>query len=241
MDSISAFDKHNNIFKVETLILLITGILIFANWSTWIFAVVTNKLIDASFGYYIMPILSVLFGIVFLKEPYNKQKILAVLLVAISVVYLLINFNSVPWTGLIVAFTWSTYSLLRKKINVDPDSGLLVESLFMSPIALLAFYLIAQDGNNFFSFHDPIVSFWLFLAGGVTLIPLFLWLKGVGLAGLGNSGMIFFITPTCQFLLGYLYYDEYFDINKLIGFIIIWIAVAIYLKDLTNVKEIKLV
>ena len=225
----------------KTLILLITGILIFANWSTWIFAVVTNKLIDASFGYYIMPILSVLFGIVFLKEPYNKQKILAVLLVAISVVYLLINFNSVPWTGLIVAFTWSTYSLLRKKINVDPDSGLLVESLFMSPIALLAFYLIAQDGNNFFSFHDPIVSFWLFLAGGVTLIPLFLWLKGVGLAGLGNSGMIFFITPTCQFLLGFLYYDEYFDINKLIGFIIIWIAVAIYLKDLTNVKEIKLV
>ena len=225
----------------KTLILLITGILIFANWSTWIFAVVTNKLIDASFGYYIMPILSVLFGIVFLKEPYNKQKILAVLLVAISVVYLLINFNSVPWTGLIVAFTWSTYSLLRKKINVDPDSGLLVESLFMSPIALLAFYLIAQDGNNFFSFHDPIVSFWLFLAGGVTLIPLFLWLKGVGLAGLGNSGMIFFITPTCQFLLGFLYYDEYFDINKLIGFIIIWIAVAIYLKDLTNIKEIKLV
>ena len=225
----------------KTLILLITGILIFANWSTWIFAVVTNKLIDASFGYYIMPILSVLFGIVFLKEPYNKQKILAVLLVAISVVYLLINFNSVPWTGLIVAFTWSTYSLLRKKINVDPDSGLLVESLFMSPIALLAFYLITQDGNNFFSFHDPIVSFWLFLAGGVTLIPLFLWLKGVGLAGLGNSGMIFFITPTCQFLLGFLYYDEYFDINKLIGFIIIWIAVAIYLKDLTNVKEIKLV
>ena len=108
-------------------------------------------------------------------------------------------------------------------------------------LLLLAFYLIAQDGNNFFSFYNPIISFWLFLAGVVTLIPLFLWLKGVGLAGLGNSGMIFFITPTCQFLLGFLYYDEYFDINKLVGFIIIWIAVAIYLKDLTNVKEIKLV
>ena len=216
----------------KTLLLLTTGILIFINWSTWIYAVVTNRLIDASFGYYMMPILSVFFGIIFLNEPYNKQKIVSVLLVVISVIYLLMNFSSVPWTGLIVAITWSTYSLLRKKININPDLGLLMESLFVSPIALLAFYLLSQDGNNFFSFSDPIISFWLFLAGVVTVIPLFLWLKGVELAGLGTSGMIFFITPTCQFLLGFFFYDEYFDLNKLIGFIIIWIAVAIYLHDL---------
>ncbi len=74
----------------------------------------------------------------------------------------------------------------------------------------------------------------MFLAGVVTVIPLFLWLKGVELAGLGTSGMIFFITPTCQFLLGFFFYDEYFDLNKLIGFIIIWIAVAIYLHDLSR-------
>ncbi|SVD79167.1 uncharacterized protein METZ01_LOCUS432021, partial [marine metagenome] len=217
----------------KTLLLLTTGILIFINWSTWIYAVVTNRLIDASFGYYIMPILSVFFGIIFLNEPYNKQKIVSVLLVVISVIYLLMNFSSVPWTGLIVAITWSTYSLLRKKININPDLGLLMESLFVSPMALLAFYLLSQDGNNFFSFSDPIISFWLFLAGVVTVIPLFLWLKGVELAGLGTSGMIFFITPTCQFLLGFFFYDEYFDLNKLIGFIIIWIAVAIYLHDLS--------
>ena len=225
----------------KTFRLLITGILIFANWSTWIYAVVTNRLIDASFGYYIMPILSVLFGILFLKEPYNKQKILSVSLVIISVVYLLINFNSVPWTGLIVAFTWSTYSLLRKKINVSPDLGLLIESLFMTPIALFVFYLITLDGNNFFSPNDLMISFWLFLAGAMTVIPLFLYLKGIELAGLGTSGMIFFITPTCQFLLGIFYYDEYFDFNKLIGFVIIWVAVAIYLHDLTNDREAKLV
>ena len=217
-----------------TLMLIITGVLIFANWSTWIYAVATNKLIDASFGYYTMPILSVFFGILFLKEPYNKQKIVAVLLVIISVIYLLINFNSVPWTGLIVALTWSTYSLLRKKINVDADIGLLIESLFIMPIALFAFYLITLDGNNFFSLNDPLISFWLFLAGAMTVIPLFLFLKGVELAGLGTSGMIFFITPTGQFLLGIFYYNEYFDLNKLIGFIIIWIAVVIYLYDLKN-------
>ena len=239
--STSLYSKWNGIIQIfknkkKTLILLITGLLIFTNWSTWIYAVVTNKLIDASFGYYIMPILSVFFGIIFLKEPYNRQKIISVLLVVISVVYLLINFSAVPWVGLIVAITWSTYSLLRKKINVKPDLGLLIESLFMSPLALLAFYLISQDGNTFFSFNDPIISFWLFLAGVVTLIPLFLWLKGVELAGLGTSGMIFFITPTCQFLLGFFFYNEYFNLNKLVGFIIIWIAVAIYLHDLSREK-----
>jgi chloramphenicol-sensitive protein RarD len=225
----------------KTLLLLLTGILIFANWLTWIYAVVTNKLIDASFGYYMMPILSVFFGILFLKESCNKQKILSVSLVIISVIYLFFNFKSVPWTGLIIAFAWSTYSLIRKKINVQADLGLLIESTFITPIALFIFYIISLDGNNFFSLSDPATSFWLFLAGAMTVIPLFLFLKGVELAGLGTTSMIFYITPTCQFLLGAFYFDEFFDFNKLVGFIIIWIAVAIYLHDITrDKKEVKL-
>ncbi len=88
---------------------------------------------------------------------------------------------------------------VKKKININPDLGLLMESLFVSPIALLAFYLLSQDGNNFFSFSDPIISFWLFLAGAVTLIPLFLWLKGIELAGLGTSGMIFLLPLLVNF------------------------------------------
>ena len=239
--TISLFSKWKDFFNVikkkrEIFYLLLTGFLILCNWSTWIYAVVTNKLIDASFGYFIMPILSVFFGVLFLREPYNKQKILAVFLVIVSVTYLLINFASVPWTGLIVAITWSTYSLLRKKISVETDVGLLIESLFMTPLALIAFYLISLDGNYYFTFSEPKIAFWLFLAGPMTVIPLFLFLRGVDLAGLGTSGMIFFIAPTGQFLLGVFYYNEYFDFNKLIGFIIIWIAVAIYLHDLSREK-----
>ena len=222
--------------KKKLFYLLITGILIFCNWSTWIYAVVTNKIIDGSFGYFIMPILSVFLGIIFLKESYNKQKIISVLLVVISIIYLLIDYSSVPWTGLIVGITWSVYSLLRKKINVESDTGLLIESLFMTPLAILAFYIISFDGNYYFSFSSPKISLWLFLAGPMTVIPLFLFLKGVGLAGLGTSGMIFFIAPTCQFLLGVFYYNEYFELSKLIGFIIIWVAVAIYLHDLSREK-----
>ena len=237
----SLFNKWDIFFKLvkkkrEMSYLLLTGILIFTNWSTWIYAVVTNKIVDASFGYFIMPILSVFLGILFLKESYNKQKILSVTLVIISIIYLLINYSSVPWTGLIVGITWSLYSFLRKKINVESDIGLLIESLFVSPLALIVFYLISLDGNYYFSFSNPQIAFWLFLAGPMTVIPLFLFLKGVDLAGLGTSGMIFFIAPTGQFLLGIFYYNEYFDFNKLIGFIIIWITVAIYLHDLSREK-----
>ena len=239
--TISIYSKWNDVFLIlknikKALILFFCGILIVTNWFTWIYAVVTNRLVDASFGYYIFPILSVFFGIIFLKEPYNKKKLLAVSLVIILVVYLFFNFESIPWVGLIVAITWSTYNLIRKKLKVPADIGLFIESAFMTPFAIFVFYLLTKDGNNFFSPNDLKISFWLFLAGAMTLVPLFLYLKGVELAGLGSTGMIFFFAPTGQFLLGIFYYGEYIDINKSISFVIIWIAVAIYLHDLAQEK-----
>jgi chloramphenicol-sensitive protein RarD len=158
-------------------------------------------------------------------------------LVIISVIYLLFNFESIPWVGFIVAITWSTYNLIRKKLKVPADIGLFIESIFITPFAIVAFYLLTVDGNYYFSPNDLKISFWLFLAGAMTLIPLFLFLKGVELSGLGATGMIFFLAPTGQFLLGIFYYGESLDIHKLISFVIIWIAVAIYLKDLTNDME----
>jgi len=215
-------------------ILFLTGLIILANWGIWIYAVVTNRLIDASFGYYIFPILSVFFGIVFLKEPKNKNKIISILLVFLAVIILLFNFESLPWIGLSVALCWSIYNLIRKKIDIPADIGLFIETLLLSPIAILVFYFISKDGNNFFTLNDLNLAFILFLAGLMTLIPLYLYLKGVELAGLGTTGMIFFITPTCQFLLGIFYYQESFNAVKLLSFCIIWVAVFIYLKDLNS-------
>ena len=215
-------------------ILFLTGLLIFTNWGLWIYAVVTNRLIDASFGYYIFPILSVFFGIVFFKEQTNRNKIISISLVFLAVIILLFNFESLPWIGLSVAFTWSFYNLIRKKINIPADIGLFVETLLLSPIAILAFYFISKEGNNFFTFSDLNLAFILFLAGLMTLVPLYLYLKGVELAGLGTSGMIFFIAPTGQFLLGFFYFEESFNAVKLLSFCIIWVAVFIYLKDLNS-------
>ena len=218
--------------KKNFLILFITSILIFGNWSTWIYAVSTNRIIDASYGYFIFPILSVLFGYLFLKEKLNGNRIFSIIIVICSSIYLTFNLISFPWVGIVVALLWATYTLLRKLINVDTDIGLFIESLFMLPIALIIFYLIAQKGLNDFSLSSPKNMFLLFLAGPMTVIPLFMFIKGVEKCGLSTSGMIFFITPTSQFLLGYFYYDEPFSTDKFISFIFIWFAVLIYLRDL---------
>jgi len=219
-------------FKI-LITLFFSSILIFINWAVWIYAVSSNKIIDASFGYFVMPILSVLLGNIFFKEELNKKKKIAITLVIISIFFLLFfNFKSIPWVGLIVALSWGFYNLLRKKINVDTNIGLLIESLFILPFALIVFYLIVQKGLNDFSFAEPSLMFLLLLAGPMTVIPLFLYVRGVELCGLGPTGMIFYITPTFQFILGFFYYNEPFSTIKLASFILIWIAVFIYLKDL---------
>ncbi len=232
------FSKWNVFFKIvknksNLFYLFISGFLIFINWGVWIYAIATNRIIDASFGYFIMPILSVMLGYLFFKEKLNKKRVFSILLVILSILFLIIvSIKSLPWVGLIVALSWGFYNLVRKKINVDTDVGLLIESLFILPFALLAFYLITSKGYNDFQLSDPSMMLFIYLAGPMTVIPLFLYVRGVELCGLGPTGMIFYITPTFQFLLGYFYYNEPFSITKLVSFIFIWIAVIIYLKDL---------
>ena len=213
--------------------LFLSGLLIFINWSIWIYAVATGKIIDASFGYFIMPIISVLLGYIFFKERLNNKRIFSVLLVIVSILIMVfLNIKTLPWVGIIVALSWAFYNLVRKKINIETDIGLLIESLYIFPFALIAFYFIFDKGLNDFSFTNPGLSLILLLAGPMTVVPLFLYVRGVELIGLGATGMIFYITPTLQFILGYFYYNEDFSLIKLVSFIIIWIAVIIYLKDL---------
>ena len=236
--STTYFSKWNIFFSIFKnykilLTLFFSGLLIFTNWAVWIYAVSNDQIIDASFGYFIMPILSVFLGNIFFKEKINKKRKIAIALVITSIIFLLfVNLKSIPWVGLIVALSWGFYNLLRKKINVDTDIGLLVESLFILPFALVGFYFITQKGFNDFNFSNPPLMILLLLAGPMTVIPLFLYVRGVELCGLGPTGMIFYMTPSFQFILGFFYYNEAFSITKLVSFILIWIAVFIYLKDL---------
>ena len=232
------FSKWDIFFKIigntkNLITLFFSGLLIFINWATWIYAVSSNKIIDASFGYFIMPILSVFLGYIFFKEKINTKRTISIILILVSICFLLLfNFQSLPWVGLIVALSWGFYNLLRKKISVDTGTGLLIESLFILPFAIIAFYIVAINNFNDFGTSNPQLSLLLLLAGPISVIPLFLYVRGVELCGLGPTGMIFYITPTFQFILGYFYYNETFSIMKLVSFIIIWAAVIIYLKDL---------
>tara|TARA_B100001121_G_scaffold300943_1_gene311359 strand:+ start:254 stop:988 length:735 start_codon:yes stop_codon:yes gene_type:complete len=236
------FSKFNKIKKViknkrNILILFLSGILIFTNWAVWIYAISTDRVIDASFGYFIMPIISIFLGFFFFNELLTSKGKISIVIVIISILFLIFSdFKSIPWVGLVVAFSWSFYNLLRKKINVETDIGLLIESLFILPIILISFYFIVQNNVNDFDLSNPKLMFILMLAGPMTVIPLYLYVKGVELCGLGPTGMIFYITPTLQFLLGFFLYNEALNTEKLISFIFIWIAVFIYLKDLYENK-----
>ena len=225
--------KKTIIDKKKVFALFLSGFLIFTNWAVWIYAVASERIIDASFGYFIMPIISVMLGYIFFREKLNNKRLFSVILVIISILILIIfNLESLPWVGIIVALSWAFYNLVRKKIDIDTDIGLLIESLFIFPFALITFYFIVINGYNDFNFSNPSFSIFLILAGPMTVIPLFLYVRGVELIGLGPTGMIFYITPTLQFILGYFYYNEEFSLVKFLSFVIIWIAVVIYLKDL---------
>jgi chloramphenicol-sensitive protein RarD len=231
------YSKWDTFFRIlkkknKIILLFVSGLLVMINWLTWLYSVSSGKLIDASFGYYIFPIFSVFFGIVFLKESYNRNKILAVVFVFAAILYLILQYKVLPWIGLTVAITFSLYGLIRKKVNVDSDIGLLFETLLLSPFAIVAFLYLVKLNLNIFSLDEIKLSFYLLWAGPMTLIPLYLYTKGLQLVGIGPASMIFFATPTSQFFLGTLVYGETFDIHKLISFIFVWIAVFIYLNEL---------
>ena len=230
----SKWNEFNKIINVRfnILILFITALLVSINWFTWLYAVQTNNLLDSALGYYIFPILSVFLGIIFLKEKYNRNKIISVFLVVIGLIYLLIKLGEVPWIGLTVAITFSLYSLIRKKVKVSSDVGLLIETLLITPIAISLFIFLIKYNTNIFSLNEPLLSFYLFWAGFMTLIPLFWYTKGFELIGIGPASMIFFLTPTAQFFLGLYYFKEPLVLDELISFIFIWIAVIIYLNEL---------
>ena len=170
--------------------------------------------------------------VLFLKEKLNKNQAVSVILVIIALVYLLLKLGQVPWIGITVAITFSLYNLIRKKIKVSSDIGLLIETLLISPLAIGLFIYLMNNNANIFSIDNPTLSFYLFWAGLMTLVPLFWYTKGFNLIGIGPASMIFFLTPTSQFILGLFYYNEPLIFDELISFVFIWIAVIIYLNEL---------
>ena len=216
--------------KKKLKILFITSILVSTNWLVFIWAVLNNKITEASLGYFINPIVNVLLGILFFKEKLTKYQALAIFFAILAVFNELISFGSIPVLSLTLAFSFGFYGMLRKKIALSSVPGLLIETLIMSPIAVIYFIYLVSTSKNSFVYPPDYTSLLLVSAGFITVIPL-LWFNAAATRiSIAKLGFLQYIGPSISFLLGVLIYKEPFNENKMITFLLIWIALLIFSK-----------
>ena len=222
-------------------LLVLASFLITANWLTYIIAVNTNHVLEASFGYYLNPIITIILAVVFLKEKLTRIQTIACICVGISLLYLFISIGSLPWISILLALTFGLYSLCKKKIILSPKAGLLIETAIVSPIAIIYMIYLGSSNNVTFYNSDTVTLIALLLSGAITAIPLMLFAKGAVDIPLYLLGILQYLPPTMQFFVGIFIYNEQLSIEKLISFIIIWIAVAVFCYSaVTSMKKYSL-
>ena len=212
-------------------LLFCSSILIAINWLVFIWAVNNNHMIDASLGYFINPLINVLLGMIFLGERLRKLQWFAVLLATIAVIIELINFGSLPWVALTLACSFAFYGLLRKKINIDAKSGLLLETMILWPIASVYLFFFAQSSTSEFSANPLMLNILLISAGVVTTLPLLCFTAAATRLKLSTLGFFQYIGPSLMFLFATLLYHEPFTAEKGITFIFIIAALTVFTGD----------
>ncbi|WP_139685931.1 EamA family transporter RarD [Vibrio tasmaniensis] len=226
--------------KPKMLYLVATSILVGANWLIFIWAVNSNHMLDASLGYYINPLINVLLGMFFLGERLRKIQWFAVSLAAIGVIIQLIAFGSVPIVAIALAFSFGFYGLLRKKVSLEAQTGLFIETLVMLPIAATYLLFIADSATSDFSMNPMQLNLLLVAAGVITTVPLLCFTGAATRLKLSTLGFFQYIGPSLMFLLAVLIYGEAFTSDKAITFAFIWGALVIFSFDgLRNNKKNK--
>lgn len=207
---------------------LLTTLLLSSNWLLYIWAVQQGRILEASLGYYINPLVNVLLGRLFLGERLNRRQFLAVLIAAGGVLVLVVGHGVFPWISLTLAFSFGSYGLLRKKAGHPPTMGLCVETMLIAPIALL--FLIVAGGGALGTVNG-VTDTLLLAAGPITVFPLLMFLLATQRLRLSTVGLIQYLTPTLQFLLAVTVYREPFTAIHLAAFSGIWLALALYSAD----------
>ncbi|WP_299690444.1 EamA family transporter RarD [uncultured Vibrio sp.] len=217
--------------KPKMLYLVATSILVGANWLIFIWAVNSNHMLDASLGYYINPLINVLLGMFFLGERLRKLQWFAVALATIGVIIQLIAFGSVPVVAIALAFSFGFYGLLRKKVSLEAQTGLFIETLVMLPIAATYLLFIADSPTSDFSVNPIQLNLLLIAAGVITTVPLLCFTGAATRLKLSTLGFFQYIGPSLMFLLAVLIYGEAFTSDKAITFAFIWGALVIFSFD----------
>lgn len=207
--------------------LTLSALVVSLNWLVFIWAVGQERILETALGYFINPLISVLLGMVFLQERLRTMQWLAIALAATGVGYQLILLGNLPWVALVLACSFGLYGLLRKRLAVDAFSGLLIETLLLSPVALGYLLWIAAQGEM--KFLESSNNIWLLLAAGlVTSLPLICFAAGARRLTLTLNGLLQYIAPSIAFLLAVWVYNEPLDSDKLITFACIWLGLILF-------------
>jgi chloramphenicol-sensitive protein RarD len=216
----------------------IAAALIAANWFLYIFAVNAGFIVETSLGYYITPLVNVVFGVVLFHERMRPAQWLAIALAAAGVVQLTFAYGALPWIAFGLAASFGTYGLAKKKAPLDPLAGLTLETAILAPLAIVYLVMLHRSGEGAF-LHTGATSDALMIGGGlVTTVPLLLFAAAVRSVPLSVIGILQYIGPTLQFLLGVFVYHEPFSRTQLIGFSIVWAALAIYAGDSLRARRL---
>ena len=214
--------------KGQLIRLFLASIFITVNWGVFIWAVKENHILQSSLGYYINPLLLVLFGVIFFKEKLERYTIVAIVIAAVGVLIMTISYGEVPWIALTLALTFGIYGVLKKKVTLDATRGLAIETMFITPFAIIGYIIIGQSTPLSFINDGTWISTLLILGGILTAIPLVLFATGAQAIPLYLIGFIQFIGPTISFCIGVFMYGEPFTKVELMAFSCIWTAVIIF-------------
>lgn len=207
--------------------LLGAGVLISVNWGTYIWAVNNGHVLDAALGYYINPILSILLGVLLLHERLSRLQWLAVGLAAIAVVVLTVEVGGLPWAALVLAVTFGLYGLMKKGVRIDALSGMVVEGLGIGVVAVGFLGWLQATGRGTFTAYGPLHTTLLVVGGLVTLVPLLFFADAAQRLPLTALGLLQYLAPTLQFLIGWLLRGEVMSPGRWAGFLLVWVSVVI--------------
>jgi chloramphenicol-sensitive protein RarD len=208
--------------------LSLSSLVICFNWGIYIWAVANQQVVEASMGYFLTPLLNVLAGTIVFKEKLTRLKLIAIAFAAVGVGYNVLTTTAFPWVGLAVAVSFAGYGLLRKQMKTNAIPGLFVETLLLLPFTLGLVLWLHFSGQAVFLHQDRSTDMLLILGGPITIIPLAFFTAGTRMLPMTTVGILFYVTPSLQFLSGIFVLGEAFNLDKLIAFGGIWIGLAIF-------------
>ncbi|EIV3804061.1 TPA: EamA family transporter RarD [Klebsiella aerogenes] len=215
----------------KVFLLALSAVLIGGNWLLFIWAVNNHHMLEASLGYFINPLVNIVLGMIFLGERFRRMQWLAVVLAACGVLVQLWTFGSLPIIGLGLAFSFAFYGLVRKKIAVDAQTGMLFETLWLLPVAGIYLFGIADSPTSHMGQNSWALNVLLMAAGVVTTIPLLCFTGAATRLRLSTLGFFQYIGPTLMFLLAVIFYGEVPGADKMLTFAFIWVALAVFIVD----------